>query len=553
MKAVLFLIYGIGLYFASLAQPDLSKEAWRSDLHWLQQTIHKNYSNLFYNVSAKQFDSAVAAIDDKIGTMTDMQTRVEFMKLISMFRIGHTAILKMWYDDDKYPSWIHPLPVKFYLFDDGLYIMSIKSDYKEAVGGKVLQIGNKNAKEAMELIRPVIPYENEQGYKNSLQYYLNCTEILHTLGIINDPGKATVKYLKNGKEQTITIKAGETLPRHHSPIYPHDSWVNVYTSFNTPNSALWLKKPARLRYFEYLPHSKTVYVRHSAVVDEHDETIKQFFDKVFEFVDKNDVDKFVLDLRLNGGGNNYLNKPVITGIIQSRKINRKGHLFIILGKATFSAAQNLSNELEKYTECIFVGEPTSENVNFWGDIRMEVLPNSKLIAELSWLWWQNLDPRDKRQWTAPHLATGMTFSEYASGIDPAMDAILNYKQVPPIEDQVKSFLEKGKFEEALTTAQNYLSNPMYRFSGYTLEDNLNSYGYELLGKNMVKESQKVFFINVQLFPASANACDSYAEICWKAGDKKEAVKYYELSISKDPNGPAGENSRRMLERLRKEL
>ncbi len=30
----------------------------------------------------------------------------------------------------------------------------------------------------------------------------------------------------------------------------------------------------------------------------------------------------VLDVRLNGGGNNYLNKPVVTGIIESKKINQ---------------------------------------------------------------------------------------------------------------------------------------------------------------------------------------------------------------------------------------
>jgi len=74
-------------------------------------------------------------------------------------------------------------------------------------------------------------------------------------------------------------------------------------------------------------------------------------------VEKNDVEKLVLDVRMNGGGNNQLIKPIITGIIQLKKINKKGKFFCIIGRRTFSACQNLVNELERYTEVIFVGEP----------------------------------------------------------------------------------------------------------------------------------------------------------------------------------------------------
>ena len=178
-----------------------------------------------------------------------------------------------------------------------------------------------------------------------LQYYLNAAEILQVSGIAEQADKIPVTYLKDGKEKTILISAETPVPGpRHGPIN-ESAWIDAYDKMNKPESVLWLKNPRRLRYFEYLPASKTVYVRHSGVQDEQDETIEYFFDKIIDFVDKNDVYKFILDIRLNGGGNNYLNKPVITGLVQSKKINKKGHLFVILGKATFSAAQNLTNEL----------------------------------------------------------------------------------------------------------------------------------------------------------------------------------------------------------------
>ena len=47
----------------------------------------------------------------------------------------------------------------------------------------MIKIGNKKADEAMALMRPVISYENEQGFKNMLQYYLNGAELLQATGI----------------------------------------------------------------------------------------------------------------------------------------------------------------------------------------------------------------------------------------------------------------------------------------------------------------------------------------------------------------------------------
>jgi hypothetical protein len=151
-------------------------------------------------------------------------------------------------------------------------------------------------------------------------------------------------------------------------------------------------------------------------------------------------------LRLNGGGNNYLNRSVIVGLIQAKKINQAGRLFTIIGRRTFSAAQNLVNEIEKYTETIFVGEPTSENVNFYGDVVRKDLPNSGLRVFLSHLWWQNLDPRDTREWTAPQIAVDVTFDDYGNNRDPVMAAILNYTAQPSLTERLKPLFSKGKTE-----------------------------------------------------------------------------------------------------------
>jgi hypothetical protein len=244
----------IACFFATRAmhaQPPILKTDWNADLDYFQNTVHHNYSNLFYNVTAQQFDSAIAATRAKIGTFDDNQMRMELVKIVAMFHIGHTNVRRQWGNGEHFTSWIHNYPIHFYLFDDGLYIKSARSDYKEAVGGKVLRIGNKNADDALQAIRPYIAYENEQGYRNMLQYYLSTAEWLSGAGINDNNEKLAVVYLKDGKENTISIKAENPVetPRH-GPISEPSNWVDAYNGLGKAAAPLWLREPGRLRYFE---------------------------------------------------------------------------------------------------------------------------------------------------------------------------------------------------------------------------------------------------------------------------------------------------------------
>ena len=544
----LIFIFFFCVFTKGFTQSNLTAAQWQSDLDFLQKKIHSEYSNLFHNVTAKQFDSAVAVLKKNIPDLTENEIRVGFIRLVAMFKIGHTGLsFYTGEHEENGKPMFHFYPVTISPFRDELYIQQIDSAYKEALGGRVIKIGNDAVEKALQKMHDVIPCENEQFFKNNLHYFIRLPEILAALKITPDADAVVLTYIKNGIQSTIQIKA-EDCPEYawYDGIYLPKGWADAYDNFKKPASALWLKEPAKLRYFEYLKESKTVYVRHVAVVERSDETIKDYFEKVFRFVDSNEVDKFVLDIRLNSGGNNYLNKSVITNIVQSKKINRYGHLFVITGAATFSAAQNLTNELEKYTEAIFVGEPTAENVNYWGDVKTEVLPLSRLNVKLSWLWWQNMDPRDKRQWTAPHLAAEMSFENYKAGYDPAMQIILNYKEEKRIDERIKDLVKSGNMEEAVSVTKKYLQDPLHRYCKNELEERINDMAYTMLMRDKLDEASLFFYINVQCFPNSANAYDCYAESLYYLGKKEEAVKYFELAVKKDPEGPIGKNSREKL-------
>lgn len=265
------------------------------------------------------------------------------------------------------------------------------------------------------------------------------------------------------------------------------------------------------------------------------------------------MEKLVLDYRLNSGGNNYKNKPIVTGLIANEKINQTGKLMVIIGRRTFSACMNLVNELHTYTNAVFVGEPTSENVNFYGDNQPVQLPNSGINAYLSFAWWQDKPQWENKDWLAPQIATGMTFEQYRSNQDPALDAALAFSDANFITDpmgHLTALYTSGRLEEVQSEAARMVQDPAYQF--FDFETELNKAGYQLLAGGQVEGARGVFEMNAGFFPDSANVWDSLAEAYWKAGDKVKAEEYYNKAISMDAEGPVGSNAREMLKRMKSE-
>ena len=133
--------------------------------------------------------------------------------------------------------------------------------------------------------------------------------------------------------------------------------------------------------------------------------------------------RIVLDVRLNGGGNNGLNRPIWHALIKSERFNQKGKLWVITGPKTFSAAMDFVDDMELNTNAVFIGLPTGETPNQWGDPSDIKLPNSGIVVQASTVWWQLADPHDNRPYRKPDIAVGLSFEDYKNGIDPVLKTI----------------------------------------------------------------------------------------------------------------------------------
>ena len=186
----------------------------------------------------------------------------------------------------------------------------------------------------------------------------------------------------------------------------------------------------------------------------------------------------------------------------------------------------------------------------YGDNTPVILPNSRISVRLSTLWWQDMDPRDTREYQAPELAADLTLADYRAGRDPALEVIRKYNPSQSPLGVVRSAIANGDLAGAKNAVLAQRSNPLYRYMND--ERQLNSLGYELMGKRSFDEAIAVFKLNAENHPDSWNAYDSLAEAYAARrdvakDDLRRAEQNYQRSLELNPQNS---RARAEIERLK---
>lgn len=548
LKTLLVALVFLGMSSEVGAQDSLTATDWQVDLRFLQKTVHTSYPFLFKKVTAKKFDAEVEKFYEEIPNLEAHEIKVGMARMVSLFEYGHTQIPFGTISKEAV------LPVNLYHFSDGVFVEGVRKGDEKALGAKVLKVAGVPIADALKAVRPVVPVENDQYFKANGLRFLTVPSVLHAQGVI--PNSADTISLTLEKEGVVfnysfTAVPLSELSRSYNLTVPNETWISVRPQVETP---LYLKHlDENYYFFEFLPESKTLYVRQSSVFNDDKESLKDFYARLFEFIDTNAVEKLVYDVRLNGGGNNFNNKPLIKGIMARPKINTQGKFFYIIGRYTFSAAQNLTNEIENYTEAIIIGEPTAENKNFYGDAKKVTLPNSGINAYLSHAWWQDLAPWDTSDWTLPNIAVEMGFKDYVSNEDPVLEAALNYTEtgfiLDPLDHLTQLFMA-GKFEQLRNDGKRIAQDPAYKY--YDFKEEFSTAGYRLLQNGNVEGGLFVLELITEYYPDSVGSLFNLATAQEQAKQVDKAKESYKRILDVDPKSPMAQAARNNLENLEKE-
>jgi hypothetical protein len=449
----------------------LTAAQWREDLRYLATEVPRRHKNAFHTVSRAAFDSAVAALDARIPSLARDEIIVGMMRIVAMVGDGHTNI----YPTRDSVIGFHALPVALYLFSDGLHVRAARTPLAALAGAHVVSIGGQSADEAYRRARTLAGRDNEQGARFWVPHLLAIPEVLHALGLAPTADSVQLVLEVDGQRRTVWLAAQgpvEMMAGDTDKSWRHRAgWVDARdaaTQRGVPEPPWLANSPDTTFALRYLPESHALYVQLNQVQpnagQSFDEYARRFLAAVDSAPPERRVDRVVLDLRLNRGGNGDLLRPFVKAVIRS-KADAPGRLLVLTGRSTFSAAQFLVDHLERWTNAVFVGEPTGSKGRMYGDSRRFTLPNSGITARVSIYYWQMWSPWDTREATAPQVGANLSMADYRRNRDAALDAALRYAPEPmPLANRIIPLLDAGDTAAAIATLRAYRAAAEHQYA-----------------------------------------------------------------------------------------
>lgn len=386
-------------------------DAWRQDLLYLVDEIKRLHVNIYHTVSPENFQGKISSINERIPSLTDQQVVFEFMQLLGSVGNGHNFIIPGFAAKGSFSQ----IPMQFYWFSDGLYVVGASEEYQQWIGSKVEAFGKTSTAQALERTKSINARDNEMQLRWLSPYYLSLTAALEGLGIVD-----------SSEDFTLTLSNASGV---ESKIHPKTTAMNFSGFPKLPpltatESPRYLEKNSDNYWSELIPETNALYIQLNDVVNKSSVSLKEFNLEIRKQLIKEGVDNLILDLRHNSGGDGSLISPMIATMVFFEAYNPKGKMFVLIGRNTFSAAHNLLLDISRLTDAIIVGEPSGSRPNALSEAGWFNLPYSGLTGIVSSQFHQVGEPEDHRIWVAPHMPISLSSNEYFSGKDPSIDAIV---------------------------------------------------------------------------------------------------------------------------------
>ena len=519
----------------------LTAEQWREDLRFMVEEMERRHPDLYHNVSRDDLQAAVADLHRRIPQLRRNEIIVGMMRIAAMIGDGHTRV-----DPRKDPEFGFPsLPLKLYLFEDGLYVRAARPDQAALVGARIEAIGGVPAAEAIRRASELVSRDNPMGATFFAPIYLNMPDILHALGLSSSPDRAELTLSRGERRWTADVAAGEV-----DPIWPPDTDISLVTpdgwvdARTTPQPPMWLQAPLDYHRLVELPEQDALYAQLNMVANVEGQTLSEFGARIRERAEAVNPRAVILDLRLNFGGGGHLRHRFVRELIKTEDSDTR--LFVLTWRGSFSATQFILDDLDRLTDAIFIGEPASSSPSSFGDAYRMPMPNSGIDIRTSILWWQ--EGQNRSPWTWVDVAAPLTFADYAAGRDPALRTALDYTPRPPLRERLSEASQAGGVAAVRAALAAYADDPANRWVNLPIQMVQAAEGLHAAGQR--EAALIVARLGSERFPDHAVAANVHAHIAAAQGQDDEALVAARRVLELDPNNRQARSLRERLEAAR---
>jgi hypothetical protein len=377
----------------------LTTEAWREDLHFLARELPQRHANAFHHTPRERFEAVVADLDRRLANLNADEIYVGLDRIANLVGDGHTFV--------EFPKDVARLPLQIKRFGEDYRVTAVAPGLEKALGTRVLRIHQTPIARARELLLTMTP-QDETPYlaQARIESFLTLGIVLHGYGII--PDRSLAKYVladDAGREFVVEARA---LAADAEP-----QWIPVYAK-----PPLFRQRPGETFWYTDLPEARTVYCQFRGY-----DGLGKRSAGLFQLIREQQPSKLVIDLRQNGGGDYTLGlRYLVRPIRDLPGINQRGHLFVLIGPRTFSAAMSNAAHFRTQTAALLVGEPIGEKPNSYQESRRTPLPHSHLTLCYSVRYYQFVEGGENL--IRPDREIVPSWAEFKAGRDPVLEWVL---------------------------------------------------------------------------------------------------------------------------------
>jgi Peptidase family S41 len=381
---------------------NLTKAQWHEDLAFFARELPKRHANAFHSISREKFEAEVSELDHRLDQLNGDEIYVGIDRIANLIGDGHTYA--------RLPEDYANLPIDIARFGDDYRVVATANGNEKALGARVIKIEDTSTARAHEMLLALPPSDETGVLRNArANGFLTIGILLHGMGIV--PDRNLVRYAfsdDDGKNFTVDV--------HSVARSDRLNWKYPYKE-----APLFQQKADEDFWYTYLSGFNAVYCSFRGYKD-----LGQHSKGLFDLIKQKHPDKLVIDMRMNGGGDyNVGLRHMVHPIRYLADINRKGHLFVLIGSDSFSAAMSNSAHFRYQTNAILVGQQIGEKPNSYQEAREMKLPNSHWTVRYSIKFYKFVDNGENL--IRPDQEIIPSWDDYKSARDPVLDWVLNYK------------------------------------------------------------------------------------------------------------------------------
>jgi len=379
----------------AVSSTPVTKMQWLEDFEVMHNSLkeHPVYNDSLEGIINKlKYD-----FENKSGNL-DHLALITGIRMVGLFNDSHSLMmpLPLYLKNPKY------LPIQTYVFWDGIYIT--KASNTDLIGARIISINNHPIDVVYDKVASLIGADNSWGAKNHSSLYVPNIDVLKGLDIVSSAEEVILELEIDGKKINKKLKGVSAVKWSLWALSSSEEKQPVGWNLRTPKIDVETKNDYTLWMTFNEIGQETV------LTDIGNKIYNQFYGK--------EINHFVIDLRNNGGGDNYTYNGLIEKLSQSDiKIT------LLTSRKTYSAAINFISELQLTGKKFrIIGEPTGAGHNHSGDPNTIFLPNSGLMVNISTKSWHFI-PELTDNSIPPDVFIEYNSSDYFEKNDPWMKAL----------------------------------------------------------------------------------------------------------------------------------